>query len=374
MSGNASRVLGIVALAAAAWTAGCSGGEGTPAAPVSSLTRYDCLIVRLADGAMEEVTSKGFPEYYRWDAAPAEGPSRPAAERTAQLLGTEVRIAVYNVDAAPGEDAVAEAMARVAEISRKFNLFDPKSDVSLINREGATRPVPLDGDVETLLLRSRDLAQLSGGAFDVTVGPLTDLWRKSRAAGKLPTDDEIASARACVGFDKVILAGAPGKRTVKFARAGMSFDFGGIAKGYAAEEAAKVLARRDIRSAVIACAGSVKLMGVRPDGLPFRIGISDPRPPHRNLFILPLRDASIDTSGNYRQFTEIDGKRYSHIIDPRTGKSIEALPSVTVVGPDGATCDALATAVGVLGVDDGLKLLDRVNAGTNPGAPPPRTE
>lgn len=362
MTRSARGLFAVAAMVAAGWVAGCAKHEEEVTLP-SSRTRYDCLIVR---NGGEEVKSKEFPAFHRADAAPEDGPCEPSAERAAPLLGTEVRIAVYGVTRPKGEDAIAEAMGRIAELSRKLNIFDPKSDASLINRDAATRPVPLDADLERIIDRSREIAELSGGAFDATVGPLTALWRENRVAKKLPADDEIARARALVGFDKVQFSGAPGRRTVKFAREGMSFDFGGIAKGYAAEEAMKTLYRQGIRAAVVACAGSIKLMGLRGDGRPFRVGISDPRPPHVNRYVVPLTDASIDTSGNYIQFTMIDGKRYSHIIDPRTGQAIEALPSVTVVGPDGTMCDALSTTIGILGVDEGLKLIDRLNGDDRP--------
>ena len=164
-----------------------------------------------------------------------------------------------------------------------------------------------------------------------------------------------------MGYREVCLTESPG---IRFVREGMSLDFGGIAKGFAADEAAKVLWEHGVRSAIIDCGGDLKLIGTRPGGEPFRVGVDEPRPDATSplRFVLSLSNTSVVTSGNYRQFTVIDGKCYSHIIDPRTGQSIEALPSVTVVGPDSGMCDALATAISVLGEEEGLKLIDKVNA------------
>jgi len=345
---------------------GCS-GRASDLSPVPARSRYDCLIIRNLTGKDDVVTSTGFPEYFTPDILEEERPGAPhAASREAQLLGTTVRVAVYDLDARRADAAAQAALARIAELSRKLNIFDPKSDVSRINREAFREAAPIDSDVDRLIRTSFEVSRLSAGAFDVTVGPLTSLWRKYRADGKLPPADEVKRARELVGREKVRLGESP---SVYFAREGMSFDFGGIAKGFAAEEAAKVLVRRGVRSAIVTCGGELKLIGSRPGGEPFRVGIDDPRPgaPDSIRFVLLLRSVSVSTSGNYRQFTMIGGRRYSHIIDPRTGESIEALPSVTVVGPDGTMCDALATAVSVLGEAEGLKLIEAVNAGIETG-------
>ena len=358
----------MVLAAAAAVALGCTRQAEPPTpvpklAPIPPVTRYECLILR-KDGSV--VTSKGFPKYYPADASPNDPAIDPTARQDAQLLGTVVSIVVYGGDPDEGRAAIAAALDRVAQLSKKLNLFDPKSEVSRVNRDAWKGPVEIEPDLAGIIRRSREMAALTCGAFDATCGPVTALWRRCRANEKLPSDEEVEKARALVGFDKVTLSESGGATTVKFAGEGMSFDFGGIAKGLASEEAAKVLVARGIRSAVIACSGNVRLVGTRPDGKPFRVGIIDPKTVDANetwRFVVPLAGACIDTSGNYRQFTVIDAVRYSHIVDPRTGRSIEAEPSVTTIGPDAETCDALSTTISILGVEEGLKLLDRINGG-----------
>jgi thiamine biosynthesis lipoprotein len=356
---NPSKLLlrAVVLLAGVAFLAGCS-----------SRPRYDCLIIKDLTGTGDVVASAGFPTCFSVDDVAAQDKIEPpAAVATADLMWTKVSIAVYGIDPAKGKVAVAAAIARVAELSKKLNNFDPDSEVSVINREAGRRAVEIDGDIAAILDQSIRVSRLTNGTFDVTVGPLTDLWRKSRAKGALPAAEEIGRVRELVGYEKLELTGK-NPRSLKFARDGMSLDFGGIAKGFGSEEAAKVLVRFGVRSAVIACGGNIKLIGSRPSGKPFRVGIVDPafkptpEEPERLRFIVPLSDTCIDTSGNYVQFDMIAGKRYSHIVDPRTGNSIEALPSVTIVGPDACLCDGLTKGIDVPGVAEGLKLIDRVNA------------
>ena len=360
-------------------TMGCSGRAEKPLA-AAPRSRYDCLIIRNLTGKDDVARTRGFPECFSPEQMKGEtGGERPAANLEAPLLYTTVRVAVYGMEAERADAAARGALERIAELTAKLNIFDAKSEVSRINREAFRGAAPIDSDVDELLWAAFEVSRLSGGAFDVTVGPLTSLWRKYRAEGKLPPADEVKRARELVGWEKVTVTGTTvsersrswpgGAVSVRFAREGMSIDLGGIAKGFAAEEAAKVLRRNGARSAIVACSGDIRVIGSRPGGKPFRIGIHDPRAdahsPERFMFF--LSEAAVSTSGNYQQFTMINGRRYSHIIDPKTGQSIEALPSVTVVGPDGTMCDALATAISVLGEEEGMKLIEAVNASKDSG-------
>ena len=336
-------------------------GAEDAAAALPGRTRYDCLIIRNLSGVDDVVNSPGFPKVHRPDAA-ASGALRaePSARRREQLMGTTIGVAVYDMPRDDARRAVEAAMTRVAELSRKLNVFNPQSDVSRVNREAHRAPVTVDDDLHRLIRLSNSVAELSGGAFDATVGPLTSLWRKHRRQKKLPPAEEIERARKLVGYRKVKMDAG---RELAFTTAGMSFDFGGIAKGFAAEEAGAVLRKHGVTSAIIDCGGDLKVIGRRPGGAPFRVGVTEPRPNAGPLrFVVQVENTSIVTSGNYEQFTVIDGRRYSHIIDPRSGRSIAALPSVTVIGPDSGLCDALATAVSVLGEKEGLELIERVNA------------
>ncbi len=363
MSRLVSRTLVALVLAGFAFVAGCErAGSRARAGTLAPRARYDCLIIPDAEHVDNVITSSGFPEYVRLDMAKQYDPLPPTATNLIPAMGTEFTVSVYDLDPATGMAAIHAVAGRLTDLTKKLNLFDENSETSVVNRDAGARAVPIDGDLETMIRYSRKASEFSGGVFDPSVGPLTKLWRAGRNEGRVPPDDDIAKAKALVGFDKVLVAGKPGAWTVKFAKPGMSLDFGGIAKGWASEEAAKILRQYGSTSAVI-FSGDARVIGKLPNGSPFRVGITDPRPPHRMLYIVNVVNACVDTSGFYEQFTMIDGKRYSHIIDPRTGRAIPALASVSVIGPDATWCDALSTTIGILGVEEGLKLIDRINSG-----------
>ena len=351
-------LVGLVTAAVILWV-----NPGTEEEPALVRTgRYECLIIRNLTGVDDVVTSPGFPPYYEVGTGPLTGGRAiPSASEVRQSLGTLVKISVYGMDRDGATQAVIAGMDRIDELSKKMNIFKPDSYVNAVNRDAHKGPMPIDSDLSRLIAQSLEAAQLSGGSFDPTVGPLTGLWRRYRKEKKLPPADEVKRVTGLVDYRKVTLTSSP---TVQFATEGMSFDFGGIAKGFAAEEAARVLTDLGVRSAIVDCGGDLIVIGARLDGTPFAVSVTSPDAKDKGTdrFYLFLANMSIVTSGNYRQYVTIDGKRYSHIVDPRTGQAIEAEPSVTVVGPDAGMCDALATAISVLGEEEGLKLIERVNA------------
>jgi thiamine biosynthesis lipoprotein len=224
-----------------------------------------------------------------------------------------------------------------------------------VNREAAKRPVVVDVPFLHVLETCRRIHDLSGGTFDPTVGPLLRVWKPLAKMNEMPSAEEVRRARELVGLDKVAVA--PSARTVSFPLAGMALDFGGVVKGLAAQEAA--LAARS--GSALACrvnAGGDMFAA----GDAFEVTIRDPdRGPADTLsgISFRVRDAGVATSGNYERYTEIDGRRYSHIIDPRNGLPVpDAIVQVTVVAASGAEADALATALTVLGVEEGLALVD----------------
>ena len=199
----------------------------------------------------------------------------------------------------------------------------------------------------------------SGGAFDITIRPLLAVWRRAGAQKALPSEQALAEARALVGADRLLLD--PEKRTVAIPEEEMRIDLGGLGKGFIADRVADLLQKRGIESALIAMAGDIRAIGRRPGGKPWRVGIQDPRDPNNPralITVLELTDRSVSTSGNYQRYVEIDGRRYSHIVDPRTGRPADDVPSVTVIGPDALTTDILGTVFSVLGVEEGMRTVE----------------
>jgi thiamine biosynthesis lipoprotein len=222
-------------------------------------------------------------------------------------------------------------------------------------------PVPVSQDLFDILERSLQMYERSGGAFDVTIGPVVRLWRRARRERKLPDLELLAKARALVGSDKMRLD-AKG-RTVQLLKPGMKLDLGAIAKGYASQEAVKVLKEQGVSRALVAGSGDIVVGDPPPGQDGWTIGIAPldapDAPPSQ---FLRLRNAAVSTSGDASRFVEIDGQRYSHIIDPKTGLGMREHASVTAVAPDGATADALDTTVYILGPEKGLALVESLGA------------
>jgi thiamine biosynthesis lipoprotein len=220
-------------------------------------------------------------------------------------------------------------------------------------------PVRVSEDLFAVLSKAEEVSRLSGGAFDVTVGPVVRLWRRARRTRQFPDAEKLAQARALVGYQKVKLD--PKNRTVQLAKKGMLLDLGGIAKGYAADAALKVLSRHGITRALVAAGGDIALSGAPPGSKGWKVGIAPLENPNDEpkRFVL-VENAGVSTSGDFEQHVEIDGKRYSHIVDPRTGVGLVGRMSVTVVAPNGTTADSLTKVVSVLGPERGLAIIDKL--------------
>ncbi|HQU43264.1 MAG TPA: FAD:protein FMN transferase [Pirellulales bacterium] len=280
---------------------------------------------------------------------------RFAYQRT--LMGAAVKIILYAPQERSANLAAEAAFDRIAELDRILSDYKPDSELSkLSDTAGKGRVVPLGTDLWTVLERSQQLAERSGGAFDVTVGPYVRLWRRARRNKEFPAAERLAEARAAVGYQKLQLD--PSRHTAQLLVPGMRLDLGGIAAGYAVDQAMAVLRRHDIRRALIDASGDILAAGPPPGEEGWRIGIAPldaAGPPSRYL---RLHDQAVTTSGDAFQHVVFDGQRYSHIVDPATGLGLTDQSSVTVIAADCITADSLATAVCVLGPQKGLRLIE----------------
>lgn len=275
-------------------------------------------------------------------------------------MGIPVRIIVYADSPQTANQASQAAYDRLRHLDRALSDYDPDSELmQLCARAAPGQPVPVSQELFTVLTAARKLYEQSGGAFDVTVGPIVKLWRVARRRKVLPDDEKLHAALDRVGFANVLLE--PHTRSVTFQKEGIQLDLGGIAKGYAADEALKTLARHGITRALVAVAGDIRV-GDPPSGRSFwRVEVErrgktpDAQEPP---LVLHLANQAVSTSGDAYQFLEINGTRYSHIVDPKTGLGITTPGSVTVVAPTGILADGLASAVSILGPQRGLKLIE----------------
>ena len=272
-------------------------------------------------------------------------------------MGTTFRVVLYATDPARAEVTARRAFDRIASIDARLTDYVDTSELSQITKSAVGHPVRVSDDVLKVLLLAQDLARRSDGAFDITVGPLTHLWRRARRQVEMPAADVLAEARALVGYRLLHVDG--GARTVQVDRAGMKLDAGGIAKGYAADQALMVVRAMGSRRALVAAGGDLAIGDPPPDREGWTVAleglITDQPAPGSPIVV---SRCGVSTSGDEEQWVEIGGIRYSHILDPRTGMGLTGHSSVTVVAADATTSDMLATAVSVLGPKKGRALVD----------------
>lgn len=286
-------------------------------------------------------------------AAVDAAPVRVAATRP--LMGVAWTITVYARDPESGEQAVAAGFAEAERLERILSDYNPESELSQLSAAAPTRePIRVSDDLWAVLDRADEIRGLTDGAFDITVGPLTTLWRQSRRSGYLPRQDKLVAARSAVDGAAVLLDREA--RTASLTRPGMRLDPGGIGMGYAADRVLTVLAGHGIASAMVDASGDVAVSAAPPGADGWRIEVA-PMPGDRAGQVVVLENAAITTSGDARQFVEIEGRRWSHIVDPRTGLGVAGPAAVTVIAPDCTTADAVATAASVLGHERGPAMI-----------------
>jgi thiamine biosynthesis lipoprotein len=270
-------------------------------------------------------------------------------------MGTEFQIVLYARNSEVAARASRAAFDRVARLDAIMSDYNETSELNSACRDGAGKWVKVSRELFHVLEISQDISEKSDGAFDVTIGPLTKLWRRSRRMGQLPDKERLQKARELVGYKKLRLDRK--SRSISLEENGMTLDLGGIAKGYAADEAVSVLQQSGIRSALVVAGGEVALGDAPPGASGWKVEIASAG--RKRMFVI-LKNCAISTSGDAEQFFEVDGVRYSHVIDPRTGQPITGQNSVTVVAPRGIISDAWATAIGVLGAEKGIAQIEKV--------------
>ena len=246
----------------------------------------------------------------------------------------------------------------LAGVDERMSTYRPESEVSRFNRARTTDPFPVSADTLAVLRHALEISELTGGAFDVTVGPLVDAWGFGPAGdpAALPTDGDIDRLRRQVGFRKLRID--PAASSIRKQDPRLALDLSALAKGYAVDRVAERLQAEGLGSYLVEVGGEVRAGGLSPRGDPWRVGIERPAPgPPAVQRRVRLRDRALATSGDYRNYYDVDGRRVSHTIDPRSGRPVEhGLASVSVVDPLCVRADAIATALGVLGPDAGYEL------------------
>ncbi len=270
-------------------------------------------------------------------------------------LGTFIRLQAWGAEA---PEALKAAETSIREVEKRFSRYRASSEVALLSGSSGEGEKPFSAESLFVLSEALRYAELTKGAFDPTIGPLTKLWSIGTPEERLPSPETIEKARNLVDYRDFRIF--PDRGTALLARKGQALDLGGIAKGYAGDKARKVLEEHGISRALLDMGGNIVTLGTKPGGAPWKIGIQNPLEPRGNyLGILSLSEASVVTSGNYERYFEKDGKRYHHILDPRTGyPASQNLLSVTVMSESSLSGDALSTGLYVLGLERGLELAE----------------
>lgn len=277
-------------------------------------------------------------------------------------MGTLVEMQIFGASREKAQAAAANAFAAIQRGDDLMSSYKETSEISIINREAHRHPVRVSNETFFVIQRALEFSRLSDGAFDVTVGPLVRLWGFFRKEGyRVPSDAEIGAARARCGWEKVILDAQ--NKTVRLEREGMEIDLGGIAKGYAVDQALEALRREGVKRAKVDAGGQIGFLGFPRTGKKWEVGIENPRHPGQISKWIEVGEEAVATSAATQNYFELNGKRYGHILDPRTGRPAQSkVLSVTIVAPRGIDADSLSTALFVLGPGKGMPLAKKLGA------------
>lgn len=275
-------------------------------------------------------------------------------EQTKEMMGTFVTITVYNEDKKAAEQAVSEAFREMERIENLLSIYKNTSEVYQLNKNGKIEKA--SDDLVYVMEKSLTYGNLSEGAFDITVQPILDLYTHTFTDLKRPpTDDEIKETKKLIGYENIYI----NKRDIEFTKPNMKITFGGIAKGYAVDRAVELLQEKGIKHALVNAGGNMRAIGAKPDGN-WQIALQNPRKKEDYITIIPLKDNSVSTSGDYERYFN-ENKTFHHIINPTTGYSATDLISVTIITDKAIDADALSTSVFVLGKEKGLELIESLN-------------
>lgn len=277
-------------------------------------------------------------------------------KRVLKMMGSRFEITVVAADSTTANTHIETAIGEIKRIEKLISSWDQNSQTSEVNRNAGIKPVKVDTELLSLIERALGLSQLTDGAFDISYASMDRIWKFDGSMKQMPAKEAITNSVTKVGYENIIIDKTAS--TVFLKKEGMKIGFGAIGKGYAADKAKQLLKANGVTSGIINASGDMNTWGKQPNGNDWKVAITNPMNKDKAIALLPIHDAAVVTSGNYEKYVEFDGKRYTHIIDPRTGYPSSGIISVTVFAPMAELADALATSVFVMGKEVGL---DRIN-------------
>lgn len=284
------------------------------------------------------------------------GNAQQSYKRTLKLMGSRFDITVVAQDSITANVHIDTAIAEITRIEKLISSWDENSQTSKINRNAGIEPVKVDPELFNLIARAIEISKLTDGAFDISYASMDKIWKFDGSMSKMPSEKDIKSSVAKIGYKNIVLDKQ--NNTVFLKLKGMKIGFGAIGKGYAADKAKDLLISKGVQSGIINASGDMNTRGKQPNGSDWKIAITNPMDKNKVFALLPITNGAVVTSGDYEKYVNFNGKRYSHIIDPRTGYPSTGIISVTVFAPKAELADALATSIFVMGKEAGL---DRIN-------------
>ncbi|WP_293939901.1 FAD:protein FMN transferase [Sphingobacterium sp. UBA5996] len=279
--------------------------------------------------------------------------------RGLKLMGNHFELTVVDENEVKANAHIDSAIAEIQRIERLLSTFNEDSQTNLINRHAGIRPVKVDREIYQLIERSLRISRLTDGYFDISYGSIDKaLWNFDRSMPCLPDAETVERNLSLVNYNNIVLDEKAS--TVFLTKQGMRIGFGGIGKGYAAEMGKRILQQRGVDAGVVNASGDLTVWGNQANGKPWTIGIANPEQAGLPFSYMNITDTAIATSGNYEKFVLIDGKKYSHTINPKTGMPISGIKSVTIICPNAEIADALATPISIMGVQNGIELINQI--------------
>ena len=285
--------------------------------------------------------------------------SQQIFKKEQSLLGSPFEITVVATDSVQAKLYTDLAISEVKRIENLVSDWIPTTQISQVNQNAGIKPIKVDQEVFDLVERAIKISKLTSGAFDISYASMDKIWKFDGSMKQMPTEEAIKKSVEKVGYQNIILN--PKDKTIFLKNKGMKLGLGGIAQGYIADKIKEVLQEKRCTSGLVNVSGDINTWGKQPNGEPWSVGIINPMNKNKVFATFILDDSAVETSGSYEKFVIFKGKRYSHIIDPRTGYPASGIVSVSVFAKQTELADALATGIFVLGIEVGLDLVNQLN-------------
>ncbi|MCD0478170.1 FAD:protein FMN transferase [Chryseobacterium sp. LC2016-29] len=277
--------------------------------------------------------------------------------RLVTLMGSKFEITLVDKDSLSAEKNIDKSINEIRRIENLISEWKPETQISEVNRNAGIKPVKVDPEVFALTEKGIYFSKLTDGAFDISIVVMDKIWKFDDSMNELPSEESIKNSVKNVGYQNIILDKT--NSTIFLKNKGMKIGFGSIGKGYAADQTRELMKSFGVNAGIINASGDISAWGTQPDGKPWAIGINNPFKDDKIAVILYLKENAVTTSGSYEKYAEIHGKRYSHIMNPKTGYPSTGLTSVTIVGPNATMANGFSTSIMVLGKKEGLKLIKK---------------